>query len=121
MAVGPASLARPATAAGRPFTLRGFIEREGVFSWLLLVPGVLFLLAFVAYPFFSGIYLSLQARRGAQPGSFVGLANFVALFQDPVFWQVTSNTFIYTVVTTIFKAAGGVATALVRNQPCRRR
>jgi multiple sugar transport system permease protein len=116
MAVGPASLARPAPAAGRPLTLRGFVEREGVFSWLLLIPGVLFLLAFVAYPFFYGIYLSMQARRVSEPGTFVGLANFVALFHDPVFWQVTSNTFLYTIVTTLFKMVGGLAMALVMNQ-----
>ena len=60
MAVGPATLARPAPLAGRRFTLRGFLEREGVFGWLMLGPGVLFLLAFVAYPFFYGIFLSLE-------------------------------------------------------------
>src|SRR5215831_3707605 len=79
MAVGRATLARPAPAEGRPVTLRGLLEREGVFSWLMLAPGVLFLLAFVAYPFFYGIFLSLQERRVASPGIFVGLANFVGL------------------------------------------
>src|SRR5881409_1876720 len=63
MVVGPASLARPAPAAGRSFTLRDLLEREGVWSWLMLTPGVLFLLAFVAYPFFYGIFLSLQERE----------------------------------------------------------
>jgi multiple sugar transport system permease protein len=121
MAVGPASLARPAPVAGRPFTLRGFIEREGVFSWLMLIPGVLFLLAFVAYPFFYGIYLSLQERRVSEAGTFVGLANFAALFQDGVFWQVTRNTFVYTLVTTVFKMIGGLAMALVMNQRFRGR
>ena len=43
----------------------------------MLAPGVLFLLAFVAYPFFYGIFLSLQDRRVASAGIFVGLANFV--------------------------------------------
>jgi multiple sugar transport system permease protein len=116
MAVGPASLARPAPVAGRPFPLRGFVEREGVFSWLMLTPGVLFLLAFVAYPFFYGIYLSLQERRVTEAGTFVGLANFATLFQDRVFWQVTQNTFVYTIVATFFKMIGGLAMALVMNQ-----
>jgi ABC-type sugar transport system permease subunit len=49
--------------------VRGLLEREGVFSWLMLAPGVLFLLAFVAYPFFYGIFLSLQDRRVARPAS----------------------------------------------------
>ena len=60
MAVGPASLARPAPAAGRSFTLRDLLEREGVWSWLMLTPGVLFLVAFVAYPFF---YDGISAAR----------------------------------------------------------
>lgn len=116
MAVRPESLARPAPIAGRPFTLRGALDREGVFSWVMLGPGVLFLLAFVAYPFVYGIYLSLEDRRVAQPGVFVGPTNFLALARDEVFWQVSRNTFIYTIVTTALKLAGGLAMALVMNQ-----
>src|ERR1700675_2746300 len=98
MAVGPVSVARPAPLAGRAASERGrLLEREGVFSWVMLAPGVLFLLAFVAYPFFYGIFLSLQDRRVASAGTFVGLANFVTQAQDAVFWQVTRNTFVYTI------------------------
>ena len=121
MAVGPATLARPAPAAGRPVTLRGLLEREGVFSWLMLAPGVLFLLAFVAYPFFYGIFLSLQDRRVATEGVFVGLANFRTLIHDAVFWQVTGNTLKYVAVTTVLKLTGGLAMALVVNQRFRGR
>jgi multiple sugar transport system permease protein len=116
MAVRPTSVARPAPVVGRPLVLRGVIEREGVFSWLMLAPGVLFLLAFVAYPFFYGIFLSLEERRVAQPGIFVGLANFATLSRDPVFWKVSGNMFVYTGVTTVLKLAGGLAMALVMNQ-----
>src|SRR6266403_1560480 len=114
MAVRPASLAHP--VAGRSFRVRGVLEREGVFSWLMLTPGVLFLLAFVAYPFFYGIFLSLEDRRVASEGVFVGLANFQTLLHDAVFWQVTRNTFMYVCVTTVLKLAGGLAMALVINQ-----
>ena len=119
MAVGPAPLAGSAPLTRPPFTLRGVFEREGVFSWLMLGPGVLFLLAFVAYPFFYGIFLSLQHRPVAKPGTFVGLANFVSLAGDPVFWQVTRNTFVYVTVTTVLKIIGGLAMALVINQQFR--
>ncbi len=116
MAVTPASLARPRPVARRPLSLRGLLEREGAFSWIMLTPGVLFLLAFVAYPFFYGIFLSLENRPLAGTGTFVGLANFVELFHDGVFWQVTKNTFVYTIVTTILKMVGGMAMALVMHQ-----
>src|SRR5205823_6973592 len=121
MAVGPASVVGPARLAGRTTRRRGVLEREGVFSWLMLAPGVAFLLAFVAYPFFYGISLSLQDRRVASPGVFVGLANFVTLAQDPIFWQVTRNTFVYTTVATLLKILGGLAMALVINQHFRGR
>jgi len=114
-----ASVARTASVAGRGLSLRDLLEREGVWSWLMLAPGVLFLLAFVAYPFFYGIFLSLEERRVTQPGVFVGLANFATLFDDGVFWQVTRNTFVYTIVATMLKLCGGLAMALVMHQQFR--
>src|SRR5262245_13520198 len=121
MAVRPASLARTAPVASRQSALRGFLEREGVFGWLMLAPGVLFLLAFVAYPFFYGIFLSLEDRRVATQGTFVGFANFVTLAHAPVFWQIVRNTFAYVAVTTVLKLAGGLGMALVMNQAFRGR
>ena len=121
MAVRPEPFARSTAISGRALSRRGLLEREGIFSWLMLAPGVLFLLAFVAYPFFYGIWLSLQQRQVSQAGTFVGLANFVTLYHDAVFWQVTGNTFIYVVVTTVLKLTGGLAMAMVINQHFRAR
>ena len=119
MAVSPASMTRPARITGRPLSLRRVLEREAVFSWVMLTPGVLFLVAFVAYPFFYGIFLSLQDRRVASAGTFVGLGNFITLAHDAVFWQVARNTFIYTIAATLLKMVGGLAMALVINQTFR--
>ncbi len=121
MAVRPEPLARSAAISGRTLSRHGLLEREGVFSWVMLAPGVAFLIAFVAYPFFYGIWLSLQERQVTQAGTFVGLANFIALSRDAVFWQVARNTFVYVTVTTILKLAGGLAMALVINQHFRGR
>src|SRR5437773_8662306 len=96
--------------------LREFIERESVFSWLMLTPPVLFLLAFLGYPFFYGVYLSFFRREVAGPASFVGLGNFVTLSKDPIFWQSVGNTIKFTTVATLLKAAGGLGMALVMNQ-----
>jgi multiple sugar transport system permease protein len=121
MSVRPATLARSAPLAGGRSALRTFLEREEIFGWLMLAPGVLFLLAFVAYPFFYGIYLSLEDRRVATPGTFVGFANFVTLAHDAVFWQVVRNTFVYVALTTVLKLAGGLGMALVMHQTFRGR
>jgi multiple sugar transport system permease protein len=105
-----------AALPARRSRFREWAEREGVFSWLMILPPLLFLAALVGYPFCYGIYLSLQARPVAQAGTFVGLDNFVTIAHDPVFWRVAANTMIYTVVATALKAVGGLGLALVMNQ-----
>jgi multiple sugar transport system permease protein len=96
--------------------LREFVERESVFSWLILTPPLLFLLAFLGYPFFYGVYLSFFRREVAGPPIFVGFGNFVTLMNDPIFWQSVGNTVKFTGAATLLKAFGGLGMALVMNQ-----
>jgi len=96
--------------------LRGFVERESVFSWLIITPPVLFLLLFLGYPFIYGVYLSFFHKEVAREPAFVGFGNFVKLYNDPIFWQSVRNTIIFTGAATILKASGGLAMALVMNQ-----
>ena len=119
MAVRSEPIARSGALARPPSLVARLLEREAVFSWVMLGPAALFLLAFVAYPFVYGIALSLQQRGVAQEGIFIGLQNFAANLRDPVFWQVARNTFIFTTIATILKLVGGVALALVMNQQFR--
>lgn len=85
----------------------------------MIIPPVLFLIALVGYPFVWGIWLSLENRPVARAGTFVGLANFIADWHDPVFWQITKNTFVYTISATVLKMIGGLGLALVMNQEFR--
>jgi multiple sugar transport system permease protein len=107
--IGPIVMPSPARAFGR------VLEHEAVFSWLMLAPAVIFLVALVAYPFLYGIYLSLENREVGRDGVFVGLANFVANARDPVFWQVVRNTVVYTGAATVIKLLGGLGLAIVMN------
>ncbi len=113
------ALAASAREPSRRGGLRAFVERESVFSWLMLTPPVLFLLLFLGYPFFYGVYLSFFHREVARPATFVGLGNFVKLSEDPIFWQAVRNTLLFTAVATVLKAGGGLAMALVMNQDFR--
>src|SRR5436190_14542514 len=99
-----------------PVSLALWLDRESVFSWLMMALPLAFLAALVGYPFFYGILLSLQNRPVAQPGTFIGLKNFVTDIHDPVFWQVAVNTFVYTAVATLLKMVGGLGLALAMNQ-----
>lgn len=98
------------------FGLRRWTEREDVFAWMMIIPPILFLILLVGYPLVYGIWLSLEDRPVARAGHFVGLANFIADWGDPVFWRVVQNTFVYTFAATILKMVGGLGLALVMNQ-----
>jgi multiple sugar transport system permease protein len=98
------------------FSLGRWLERESVFSWLMVALPVAFLVALVGYPFFYGIWISLENRPVAQPGVFIGLGNFIADWHDSVFRQVVLNTFVYTIAATLLKMVGGLGLALVMNQ-----
>jgi multiple sugar transport system permease protein len=109
-------VARPPRRAS---SLAQWLDREAVFSWLMMAAPILFLAGFVGYPFVYGILLSLEDRPIAQPGTFVGLKNFIRDFNDPIFWRVAVNTFVYTAVATVLKMIGGLGLALAMNQDFR--
>jgi multiple sugar transport system permease protein len=91
-------------------------ERETPLGYLLLVPALLLLLVFVAYPFFFGIWLSLTNSQIGLNGHFIGLANFQFERSDSVFIQSFVNTVSYTAITTVFKLGLGLVMALLLNQ-----
>ena len=82
----------------------------------MMAPPLLFLAALVGYPFCYGILLSLQDRPVAHAGTFIGLKNFATNLNDPIFWKVSANTFLYTAAATLLKMVGGLALALAMNQ-----
>ena len=116
MSVRSEPFLRAVRPARRTAPLGVWLDRQSVFSWLMMAPPLLFLAGLVGYPFCYGILLSLQDRPVAHPGTFVGLKNFATNFNDPIFWRVALNTFVYTAGATLLKMAGGLALALAMNQ-----
>lgn len=91
-------------------------DREAPLGYLLLVPTLVMLGAFLAWPFLYGIWLSLSAAELGVAGQWVGLANYQYELRDHVFTRTFVNTFVYTAVTTVFKLALGLIMALLLNQ-----
>jgi len=92
------------------------LEDERWLAVVLLLPTIVLLGLFIAYPFFQGILLSVTDTRVGVPGQFVGLENFDRLLNDPIFGLVVWNTCWYTLITTIFKLALGLWLALLLNR-----
>ncbi|MBM3371228.1 MAG: sugar ABC transporter permease [Betaproteobacteria bacterium] len=95
------------------------LENEGNLAFLLLLPTMVLLGLFIAYPFIRGLLLSVTDTRVGVEGPFVGLQNFERLVSDPIFHLVVWNTCWYTFVTTIFKLGLGLWLALLLNRSFR--
>src|SRR5262245_41871348 len=109
LAVAPAVAPRMGLAAR-------LLEDERVLGWLLLVPTIALLTTFIAYPFVKGVWLSLTNATVGVSGTFVGLQNFVKIWNDSIFRQTTYNTFVYTGVATVGKLTLGMWLALLLNR-----
>ena len=110
------ALPHPRTQPSR--TLR-LLESERLLAVLLLAPTVVLLGLFIAYPFVSGVWLSLSNTSVGNVGHFVGLRNFVKAWDDSIFQQAFRNTFFYTFWATVFKLALGMWLALLLNRSFR--
>jgi sn-glycerol 3-phosphate transport system permease protein len=71
-----------------------------VYGWLLLTPAAILLVAFTHYPAVATLADSFfSAGTALRPSRFVGLDNYAALADDPVFWQVLRNNFWFALGT----------------------
>jgi multiple sugar transport system permease protein len=95
---------------------RRLFENQRALALALLLPTLMLLGFFIAYPFIRGIMLSMWSARVGIPGDFVGLDNFRRLAADPIFRQVVWNTVWYTAVTTVFKLGLGLWLAMLLNR-----
>ena len=91
------------------------LEDERWLAMLLLLPTVVLLGLFIAYPFVKGIELSVTDTKVGIPGHFVGLQNFRDIWNDSIFRIAVWNTCLYTAVATVFKLALGLWLAVLLN------
>lgn len=74
--------------------------QRSIHAWLLLLPAMVFLLAFTHWPAIATLIESFfSTPRGARPGQWVGLENYVVMLEDHVFWQALRNNLWYALAT----------------------
>jgi multiple sugar transport system permease protein len=116
MAITSYALTEPYARASRRGAITRLLEDERWLALALLLPTVVLLAVFIAYPFVKGVELSVTDAKVGVPGNFVGLHNFAVLANDSIFRTAVWNTFVYTAVTTVFKLALGLWLALLLNR-----
>jgi multiple sugar transport system permease protein len=111
------ALARPQyVRAPQRGPITRFLENERRLAFCLMLPTIVLLGLFIAYPFVKGIALSVTDTTVGVPGNFVGLDNFKKIWSDDIFRTAVWNTCLYTFVTTIFKLGLGLWLALLLNR-----
>ena len=96
--------------------------RVHIYGWLLVLPAAVLLVGFTHYPAVATFIQSLYSTaRGNRPARFVGLENYEAMLQDPVFWQSLENNAIYAFGTIPVSVALALLMALWVNGTVRGR
>jgi multiple sugar transport system permease protein len=97
---------------------RFILDRRDVLGSLFVAPAILYVLLLVGVPFLMAVYYSVSAYTIYDPSwSFVGLANFEQIIENPVFRQTLYNTFVFTFGSQILGLILGKFGALVLLRP----
>jgi len=108
----PVQRGRPRMAA----RVRGWLDRESVLGPVFVTPAVILLLLLVASPFVMALYFALSDSYIGRPSHFVGLRNFIHLWDSDAFRQTFQNAFVFTGAAVAFKLVLGIILALLLNE-----
>jgi sn-glycerol 3-phosphate transport system permease protein len=86
-------------------------------GWALFLPAAMFLAAFTYYPALATLYESFFSNaKVGRPARFIGLDNYSAMVQDPIFWQALKNNGWFALGTIPASIALAVCMALLVNR-----
>ena len=99
-----------------------YSKRGSLTGLLYLAPALAFVAAFTIYPLVQMSWMSLHNWSLIAERKFVGLGNFVKIWNDPQFWAALEFTFKYTLLITPILMGLGLLIALLTatNTPLRR-
>ncbi|MBM3217884.1 MAG: sugar ABC transporter permease [Candidatus Rokubacteria bacterium] len=96
--------------------VREMLDRERILGPLFTSPAMILIVLLVAYPFCMALYFSLSNAFIGRPSHFVGLRNFINLWDSDAFQQTFQNAFVFTGFAIAFKIVLGISLALLLNQ-----
>ncbi|MBM3479816.1 MAG: sugar ABC transporter permease [Alphaproteobacteria bacterium] len=107
--LGPLNLPRPEPRERR--------VPEHLWGYVLVAPAVLLVLGLILYPVGYSFWLSLHSKHAYMPiETFIGLENFVWIWQDEDFWRSIRLGMVYAFGSLSLQIVVGVAVALLLNQ-----
>lgn len=92
---------------------------KNYWAYIFILPTLLYLLVFQAYPLFESIRLSFTNLSLLRPGSgkYIGFTNYRRLLcSDSNFWKIVANTVLWVFGSTVLQYAIALPTALLLDQ-----
>ncbi|MDI7274649.1 MAG: sugar ABC transporter permease [Anaerolineae bacterium] len=113
--VGPM---RGAPAAGRQSPSRRL--RENLRGYAFVLPWIISLLVFTAYPMLASFYFAMTDYSVLNPPVWTGLQNFRVMFtKDPLYWKSVYNSAYYALLAVPLQMIVALGLALMLNQKVR--
>ena len=106
---------------GRGWFKEEFGNPERRTAYYMVLPSLLIIVLIAFFPILYGIALSLTDSTISGFGSFIGLENYIEMFQNPDFLEGFYNTVIFTVVSVTMEFLIGLGIALAINRAFRGR
>jgi multiple sugar transport system permease protein len=97
----------------RPVSLA---SREAFWGYLFITPWILGFILFTLGPTLASLYFSFSEYDIISPPEWVGLRNYISLFEDPLFWQSLKVTLYYAALALPLNLVVGFLLAVLLNQ-----
>ncbi len=91
-------------------------RREAVEGYIAISPWILGFILFTGGPILASIAISFSEWNFIEPAKFAGIANYTALFNDPLVWQALKVTTLYTIAAVPLGIVFGFWLAILLNQ-----
>jgi sn-glycerol 3-phosphate transport system permease protein len=97
--------------------MRRQTRRDALTFLAFTAPNFLLIAVFIFWPVLYSLYLSFfKWNMIAKNKTFLGVANYLTMVTDPVFWLVARNTLILAAGTVFIKLALALALAVILNR-----
>ena len=109
------------TKSAAPKEAKSRFGSETLTGWLFSGPAIFFLAVFMVVPFLLAFYFSFTNERliSPRPTEWVGLRNYIRIFEDPLFWKALGNNIAFSLVVVPVQTGFALFLAIVVNQGLR--
>ncbi|MGD7008316.1 carbohydrate ABC transporter permease [Metabacillus sp. 84] len=89
--------------------------------YLFILPNLLIFLTFIIIPALMGFIYSFTSYNGVSSMTFIGMENYIRLFNNAEFWKILMNTLIYAalVVPLVYAISLGIAMLMIKEVKAR--